>query len=195
MLPEQPIFPKSAPLNISPYQTRWPGEFETIYQDLHQTLGDLARQIDHIGSTSVPGLPAKDIIDIQITVGDLVDQRIYQALETAGYQVLPADKYRDSLVGHDNPEDPQLQKRFVKEKAGERRANIHIREAGRLNQEYPLLFRDFLRGHPEARDAYCLIKERLAKLYPESIDGYLYIKDPVMDMIYQLAKSQGLSQS
>ena len=55
-------------LQILPYQATWPGEFQTISRPLRAALSDLALRIDHIGSTSVPGLAAKDIIDIQITV-------------------------------------------------------------------------------------------------------------------------------
>ena len=53
------------------YQSRWPDEFQTIASSLRQGLGDLALRIDHIGSPSVPGLAAKDVIDIQITVSKL----------------------------------------------------------------------------------------------------------------------------
>jgi GrpB-like predicted nucleotidyltransferase (UPF0157 family) len=64
-----------------------------------------------------------------------------------------------------------------------------MREEGRLNQRYALLFRDYLRASPTVRVAYGIIKERLATVFPESIDGYLYIKDPVMDLMFAAAES------
>ncbi|MFN8486616.1 MAG: GrpB family protein [Caldilineaceae bacterium] len=72
-------------IRISPYNPKWPEEFERIKASLHAILGDLALRIDHIGSTSVPGLGAKDVIDIQITVKAL-DEQIRRELSQAGYQ-------------------------------------------------------------------------------------------------------------
>ena len=69
---------------ISNYNPKWAEEFESIKSSLQEILGDLALRIDHIGSTSVPGLGAKDIIDIQITVKELDDQ-IKQGLINADY--------------------------------------------------------------------------------------------------------------
>lgn len=62
-----------------------------------------------------------------------------------------------------------------------------MREQGRLNQRYAILFRDFLRNNATVRTAYELTKSRLAEIFPECIDGYLYIKDPLMDIIYEAA--------
>ena len=69
---------------IEPYNPNWPQDFETIKVSLQNTLGDLALRIDHIGSTSVPGLGAKDVIDIQITVIELLPS-IEEKLIHAGY--------------------------------------------------------------------------------------------------------------
>jgi GrpB-like predicted nucleotidyltransferase (UPF0157 family) len=83
---------------------------------------------------------------------------------------------------------PELRKQFFREPEGARRTHIHIREAGRLNQRYALLFRDYLRTDGGARQAYEAVKRRLAEVYPDDIDGYLSIKDPVMDLIYRGAE-------
>ena len=72
-------------ITISKYNPKWAEEFESIKLSLQEILGDLALRIDHIGSTSVPGLGAKDIIDIQITVKELDDQ-IKQSLINADYR-------------------------------------------------------------------------------------------------------------
>lgn len=76
-------FKQSNPVTIIPYQPHWPAEFQHIGTDLRRVLGKTAVPIDHIGSTSVPQLPAKDIIDIQITVADLEDRYLDNHLPTS----------------------------------------------------------------------------------------------------------------
>lgn len=181
-------FERSYPVQVIPYQSRWPQEFQTLKSQMTDALGELALRIDHIGSTSVPGLAAKDIIDVQITVADIQNPAFLDALSTAGFTVRD-DIQRDNFIGIDDPESPELEKRYAKPPSGQRNANIHIRELGRLNQRYALLFRDFLRANPLHRDGYALIKTRLAEIFPESIDGYLYIKDPLMDMMFVMAET------
>lgn len=181
-------FPKSRPIVIVPYQPRWVDEFLQIGGELRRVLGATAVRIDHIGSTAVPNLAAKDIIDIQITVADLADETIVHKLSTAGF-VGHEGLRRDEFIGFADQETPQLQKRFFREREGERRTHIHIREDGRFNQRYPLLFRDFLRADEIICQGYGLIKQRLSQIFPESIEGYLYIKDPLMDMIFHMAET------
>ena len=73
--------------------------------------------------------------------------------------------------------------RFSDRRARERRAHIHIRELGRFNQRYALLFRDYLRASEDVRAAYELLKRRAAQLFPDDIEGYLSLKDPVVHII------------
>jgi GrpB-like predicted nucleotidyltransferase (UPF0157 family) len=181
-------FAKSRPIVIVPYQPRWADEFLQIGTELRQVLGATAVRIDHIGSTAVPNLPAKDIIDIQITVADLADETIVHKLSAAGF-VGREGLRRDEFIGFADQDTPQLQKRFFREREGERRTHMHIREDGRFNQRYPLLFRDFLRADAITCQGYGLIKQRLSQIFPESIEGYLYIKDPLMDMIFHMAET------
>ncbi len=178
-------FPITAAIEIKTYQTHWPAEFDRIKIDLEQLIGSLALRIDHIGSTSVPGLAAKDIIDIQITVASLESQELIELLRKSEYELL--ENYRDQIETWPL-NSPQLAKLFLKNKPGQRRANIHIRQAGFINQEYALLFRDYLRQHPEACDIYCLLKQRISQIFPRQIEGYYYLKDPLMDLIYLQAK-------
>jgi GrpB-like predicted nucleotidyltransferase (UPF0157 family) len=95
---------------------------------------------------------------------------------------------RDEYIGIPDPHSPELRKRICREPEGSRRTHIHIRQDGRFNQCYPLLFRDYLRAHPIMRDGYAIIKTRLAEIFPDSIEGYLYIKDPLMDMLFATAQ-------
>lgn len=181
-----PEFPKTGRVAVVDYRPEWPAEFTELQTRLQAALGGLALRVDHIGSTSIPGLPAKDIIDAQVTVANLDDPHLTVAMSAAGFTARP-DVICDLFVGL--PEDsPELAKRYFREPPGTRRTNIHIRQQGRFNQRYPLLFRDYLRHDSDARQAYAQIKQRLALLFPESIDGYLYIKDPVMDLIYAAAE-------
>ena len=163
----------------------WPAQFTVVHDTLAEVLGDDALRIDHIGSTAVPGLAAKDVIDVQVTVAAL-DDTLVDRLTAAGFTGRP-DITSDVLVGGDDPE--QLAKRYVQERPGDRRANIHLRAGGRRNQRYALLFRDHLRADDVVRDAYGQLKRHLAGLYPDDAEGYYDIKDPVMDIIYRGAEA------
>ena len=170
---------------ISKYNSKWPEEFESIKSALRERLGDLALRIDHIGSTSVPGLGAKDVIDVQITVKELNNQ-IQETLENAGYNYW-------GTIAHDHVsqgeyENPKLwEKFFFNEPKGQRRANIHIRADGNPNQIYPLLFRDYLRAHPNSAKTVERIKREIAKRHANDVEAYYDIKDPVYDLIWDAA--------
>lgn len=172
-------------ITIEKYNPEWPAEFANIRTDLQNVLGPLAIQIDHIGSTSVPGLGAKDIIDVQITVNDLSDG-IYNKLLEAGYQ--PKPHLTDHVPKGEDPNPDLWRKRMVIERPDERKANIHIRLAGNPNQRYALLFRDYLRAHPKSVQTIELIKRELARYHPNDWDAYYDIKDPVYDLIWDAAQ-------
>src|SRR6476646_4887725 len=76
------------PIVIVDYRPEWPDEFAMVARPLHEALGEMALRVDHIGSTSVPGLAAKDVIDVQITVSDFTPE-LEEAFERAGYARLP----------------------------------------------------------------------------------------------------------
>ena len=162
----------------------WPDEFAAIEEVLSGALGALALRIDHIGSTSVPALAAKDIIDVQVTVAAL-SHGVVGALVDAGF-VFREDLDRDLLTGCDEPDE--MRKLVFVERPGERRANVHVREQGRRNQRYALLFRDHLRADAEIRDAYAELKRVLAREYRDDPERYYDVKDPVMDIIYRGAE-------
>lgn len=179
-------FKKSKPVILIPYQQRWSKEFLEIAQTLRSVLGSEALRIDHIGSTSIEQMPAKDIIDVQITISSIDNAEQFNKLMlSAGYRQRGEIRF-DSVVGVDEHE---LRKLYYREKEGNRRVHMHVREQGSLNQKYPLLFRDYLRENESTRSCYALLKYRMAEIFPEQIDGYLYIKDPVMDIIFEGAKS------
>jgi GrpB-like predicted nucleotidyltransferase (UPF0157 family) len=141
-------------ITIVPYQPTWPAEFAEIAATLRAALGDLALRIDHIGSTSVPGLDSKDIIDIQLTVASFDDfQPVQSALDAIGYTFVPSNISDHRPPGALGP-DSDWEKRYFRPPAQQRRTHLHVRLAGRPNQLYPLLFRDYLRAHPATAPAY-----------------------------------------
>ncbi len=177
-------------LTIHDYRDEWPDEFEVIAVALRSALGEVALRVDHIGSTSVPGLGAKDVIDVQVTVASLDEAVLRDPVEAAGYVWL--DGYSDHVPPGMELESSQLEKFMVKERPGERRANIHIRAEGRFNQQYPLVFRDYLRAHPRSADAYAEVKRQLARIVDGDVDKYYDVKDPVMDIVMDAAWKFGI---
>ena len=148
----------------------WPAQYDKIAHAVGGLLGELAQRIDHIGSTSVPGLPAKDILDMQVTVGTEPE------LDDVAERMVAADwELRPPRRDHPVPGLPEPMYR--------RRANLHVRVAGRANQRYALLFRDYLRSHPETAQAYGAFKRQAAALQVDVAD-YTDLKDPVCDLIY-----------
>ena len=172
-------------IEIVPYQAGWPLEFLQIAAALRQALGELALRIDHIGSTSVPGLAAKDVIDIQITVRALTPE-IQSALEAIGYT--RSEKIdHDHRPAHGAEAENEWKKWFFNPPEGQRRTNTHMRIAGRANQHYALLFRDYLRSHPATAESYAELKCRLAQHLADP-ETYPEVKDPAVDLIYLAAE-------
>jgi GrpB-like predicted nucleotidyltransferase (UPF0157 family) len=173
-------------VEIVPYREGWPGEFREIAGKMRGTLGDHALRIDHIGSTAVPGLPAKDVIDIQITVAALVEP-VRAALASIRYS------RREDITGDHCPPDRaeaegEWTKWYFSAPAGQRRTNTHVRVSGRGNQRFALLFRDYLRAHPASAAAYAELKRRLAANLADP-DTYPDVKDPAVDLIYLAAEA------
>lgn len=177
-------------IEIVPYNELWPLAFAEIGAALRTALGDLAVRIDHIGSTSVPGLDAKDIIDVQVTVPALEPfMPIQTAVASLGYT------WRDDITtdhrppGDTSPE-AEWRKWYFAPPPGQRPTHLHVRAAGRANQRYPLLFRDYLRTHPQSAAGYAALKYRLAEYHGRRQDHapYSIIKDPVCDIIMSAAE-------
>ena len=185
---DYPLDRISRPVVVTSYQSCWPEEFAATGALIRSAVGELALRIDHIGSTSVPGLAAKDIVDMQVTLADLdASNDFCAAMAEAGF-VQRGDIFEDHVPPGDDPAPAEWRKRYFREPDGGKRTHIHVREDGRSNQRYALLFRDYLRLHDDAMRTYELIKKRLAELFPNKIDTYLYIKDPACDLIMQSAR-------
>jgi len=152
-------------VRIVHYDSAWPHLFRERAERLRRALGDVALRIDHIGSTSVPGLPAKPIIDIQISVATFEPLDAYRLpLESLGYVFRSAN--------------PERTKRFFREAPGERREHVHVRKAGSWGEQFALLFRDYMRSHQMEAAAYAELKRELAQQYREERHVYTDAKGP-----------------
>ncbi len=153
------------PVTISPWNSMWKQQFYMRAQVIREHLGSTALRIDHIGSTSVPELKAKPIIDIQVSVASLTPENAYRdILEQLSYAY--------------QPENPDRTKRFFM-RHDEPRVNLHVRVLGSWHQQFPLLFRDYLRTHPAACRMYAAEKVTLARKYRHDRGAYCEAKDPI----------------
>lgn len=155
------------------YDEKWKQAFLDIEAELDAALGSLAISIEHVGSTSVPGLAAKPIIDIDVVVcrADMVD--VIKALARIGYE----------HEGNGGIEDREMFKYSGKEHLMEHHLYVCPEDSRELKRH--ILFRDYLRSHPEAVNAYSQIKKEAAELYPHDIDGYINHKGVLIEKIYK----------
>ncbi|GGL04315.1 GrpB family protein [Deinococcus radiotolerans] len=165
-------------LVIVPSRPEWATRFQALAAPLRAALPGVT--LHHIGSTAVPGLSAKDVIDIQIGLPDLsAAPGVLAVLAALNYEPRPS-------VTHDHHppglrlSPPELRKAYARRA---QQVHVHIREAGRFNHRYPLLMRDYLRASPAAAAAYGEVKVQLARLHPHDVDAYYAVKDPAMDLI------------
>jgi GrpB-like predicted nucleotidyltransferase (UPF0157 family) len=162
------------PIVVIPYNPEWPHQFATLGRQLRTALGDQASRIDHIGSTAVPNLAAKPVLDVQISVASLEPVGAYRpALETAGFSW--------------RPDNPDLTKRYFREQPGAARTHIHVRRAGSWSEQFALLFRDYLRADSAAAAAYARLKIELAQQYRDNRPAYVEAKSPFIWTIMQQA--------
>lgn len=175
-------------ITIVQYDASWPEEFIAVAQPLHAVLGKLALRIDHIGSTSIPGLAAKDIIDVQVTVADFTcTPQLITTLGSLGYTPVP-EITSDHLPPLYQGPATDWEKRYFRPPTTQRPTHLHIRAQGRPNQRYPILFRDYLRAHPLASAAYGQIKLNLSQRDPDDVEFYYDIKDPLCDIVIDAAE-------
>jgi GrpB-like predicted nucleotidyltransferase (UPF0157 family) len=172
-------------ISIVAHRPSWRVEFQQIAAALRAGVGEMALRLDHIGSTSVPHLCAKDVIDLQVTVAKL-DGGIAERLRHLGFVQRPEIEGDHVPPGCAGP-DADWAKLFFVQPNGRRRINVHVRQSGRPNQRYALLFRDYLVAHPSAAAAYGELKQRLAGSLA-SEDAYADVKDPAVDLIYFAAQ-------
>lgn len=153
---------------VTQYNPAWPEMFRAEAAAVREILGDNCLALYHIGSTAVPGLAAKPIIDLMPVVRSLeAADAAAPAFAALGYEYLG----EFGIPG----------RRYLRKGGDERTHQIHIfSEAGRRDIERHLAVRDYLRAHPAVRDGYGALKAELARTHPYDIDGYCDGKEPFM---------------
>ena len=188
----------SPPVQLVPADPVWPDQAARIVARLKTACGANALRVDHIGSTAVPGLDAKDVIDIQVTIESLAAaDELTAALRSAGYpriddvssDVVKLDA-RSTAERFDHTGDAALWRKRLHGSADPGRPTfVHLRVDGWPNQQFALLFVDWLKANPDVRDEYLSVKrdaERAAS--PDGdIERYLAVKEPWFVEAYRRA--------
>lgn len=165
---------KTKRVEVVPYDPNWQARFEEVRQYLLGILPGQEARVEHVGSTSVPGLAAKPILDIDIVLQNETDfEEVKALLEANGYCHIgdlgitgrEAFKYQDK---------PQLM-----------RHNLYVLTADADELRRHLTFRDWLRSHPQDREAYAQVKIAAARQFPDDISAYIDAKSDVILDIYK----------
>lgn len=162
--------------SISEYDPNWIIKFESIKILISEIFGDKALQIEHVGSTSIPGMKAKPLIDVLIIVKDIKD--------------LSQETLRMVDIGYEWGENyiaPNTLLFFRTGPNGEKLENIHVCESGASKARQFLVMRDFFRTHPEKAKEYADLKESNSKLHPDDYPAYRAAKAPFLAQMEQEA--------
>lgn len=178
---EQPL---SAPIAVVDPDPSWPSQFDQLAERIRLALGDRVLALEHIGSTSVPELPAKPIIDIDLTVADSGDEQAYvPALERAGFALRirePRWHQHRCLVATSPP------------------ANLHVWSPASPEAIRHCMLRDWLRDHPEDRVLYADAKRAAAdasNAAGEAVMAYNARKQPVVrEILDRMFRAYGMLQ-
>ncbi len=163
-------------ITVVPYNPKWADEFKTIKNELFPVIGDDIIAIEHVGSTSVEGLWAKPVIDIDIVIDNGKLPIIVKKLAGIGY------RHRGDLgisgreaFGYNDEEKSHLMKH-----------HLYVCQKDNSELKRHLALRNFLRNSCEYREKYSSIKREMAKNFPNDIENYILGKQPVVMEIYEL---------
>ena len=165
----------AGPVQLADYDTEWPRLFERLAADIRTTLGDGVRLLEHAGSTSVPGLAAKPIIDVVLAVADSADEASYvPALEALGYalRIREPEWFEHRVLKSTDPA-----------------VNLHVFTDGASEIAKMLAFRDWLRSHDDERLLYESTKRELAAREWKYVQHYADAKTEVVERI--IARATG----
>lgn len=173
---------------ISGYDAAWAARADDVIRVLQRTLGPEARRIEHIGSTAIPGMAAKDLLDLQVSVTDLdrAAAEFDAPLRGLGFEQMPYG-YDHVPAGRDEDQEVWVKRFWCRRGTSEPDVNLHVRLVGSPNERLALLFRDWMRAHPEAIPPYAAIKRTLAAAVPDS-RVYTEVKDPIVDLVIVVAE-------
>jgi GrpB-like predicted nucleotidyltransferase (UPF0157 family) len=163
-----------------------------LIKQLRGALGPDALRIEHIGSTAIPMMDAKELLDVQVSVADLdiAAEQFDLPLITMGFERLPYD--RDHVPAGRRDDPARWAKRFWRRRSQpDGDVNLHVRLVGSPNERLALLFRDWMRAHPEAVPPYAAFKRALSGAAPD-LDLYTELKDPVVDLVVAVAEPWAL---
>ncbi|MFQ3546101.1 GrpB family protein [Halobacillus rhizosphaerae] len=157
-------------VEVHSYDERWSLKFVEEVEKLKYIFGNEIVDVHHIGSTSVPGLKAKPIIDIMPIVRDIDHVDLYN---------------QDMLdIGYEPKGENGITRRRYFQKGGDNRSHhLHIYQAGNYEIKRHLAFRDYLREHPGEKKKYGELKEKLAKQYPYDVEAYINGKENLVKEI------------
>ncbi len=159
-------------VRVVPYDPEWPRNFEAIRREIEEILGELAVEVHHVGSTSVPGMSAKPIIDLDVQIRRADFPAVRDRLSAAGYlhegDLGIRDREAFCYAGKEH-----LQKH-----------HLYVCPSDSRELHRHLTFRNYLRIHPEAVLEYSRVKEAAARQHPDSIDGYMAYKNDCIAAIY-----------
>ncbi|OKL50485.1 GrpB family protein [Boudabousia marimammalium] len=159
---------------VTDYDPRWVEDFEQIAAEIRAVADDLIIGIEHVGSTAVPGLAAKPIIDLDVIISDYtVFSPLVQALHALGYR-------------HEGNLGIEAREAFTYDnKPHLRTHHLYVCPQDSPELARHLRFRDFLRNHPDATKEYGEIKKTAAQLYPHNVEAYLEHKGVFIEEIYR----------
>ena len=166
----------SEPVVVTAYDPEWATRFAALQERLESALGEMARRIEHVGSTSVPGLAGKPVIDLDVVVRSAADiPAAITAVEQLGYR----HEGNKGIPGREAFRWP----------AGEQRHHLYICvEECQAFQDH-LLFRDYLRAHPETAKAYATLKHNAVALHSADRAAYARAKAAFIEKITRQAEA------
>lgn len=166
------------PITIVEYDPEWVAEYERCEREIRRVVGDRIEAVEHVGSTAVPGLAAKPIVDLMVGVASLDDaDACVQPLVAAGWEYAPEF-------------EAQVPERryFRRFRGGDHTHHLHVVETGSDWWERHLHFRDYLREHPDLAREYDRLKRDLAERFRWDVDGYTDGKDDFIRDVEERAR-------
>jgi GrpB-like predicted nucleotidyltransferase (UPF0157 family) len=162
-------------VRVVEYDRRWPSLYEQERARILNVLGGVVLDIQHVGSTAIPGVAAKPIIDIMVAVPELAAaEKCIQPLEAIGYE------FRG---------EAGVPERLFFGKGAPRTHHIHMVELEGEFWESQILFRDFLRAHPDEARQYCELKKQLAASFGSDREAYTEGKTPFIESVLAKARA------
>lgn len=170
-----PLGLDSGSVLLRPYDLRWPGQFEQASGEIRRALGSAILDVQHVGSTAIPGLCAKPILDILVSIPNFEQGvELVPALNNLGYEFRPAEEIPD--------------RHYFRRREGTRRTHhLSLAEPTSRYHTVTLAFRNALLRHPELAAEYAVLKQQLAAKYPTNRESYINGKSKFVERVLAAA--------